>query len=125
MPMEMNNASAEQATFCPYCGSELVDPAEGKFCNACGKEVPVLARGKKPVDYQSSLTVFGWPLVHIALGPDPKTRKPGVARGLIAIGDIAIGGIAAGGVCIGGIALGGVGLGMVSFGGVAIGGFHR
>ncbi|MEM7455937.1 MAG: zinc ribbon domain-containing protein [Planctomycetota bacterium] len=118
----MNQTSAESAfAFCPFCGSEITDPAEGKFCNACGKEIPATVTRPRTIDYKSRLTVFGWPIIHVRMGPEPGTNRPGVAKGLIAIGDIAIGGFAVGGVSIGGIALGGVGIGMVSFAGVAVG----
>ena len=42
--------------------------------------------------YQSTLKVFGWPLLSVALGPDLAANEGrGVARGVVAIGDIAIG----------------------------------
>jgi hypothetical protein len=82
---------------------------------------------------RSSKTLFGLPLLDIAIGPDPaKGQVRGHARGIIAIGDIAtgwlaIGGIACGIVAVGGLAAGGlciagVGIGLAVLGGVAAGG---
>lgn len=72
--------------------------------------------------YQSSVTVLGLPLVHVAMGPNRKGGGPrGVAKGFIAVGDVAFGMIAVGGVAVGGIALGGMALGGVALGGAAVG----
>ena len=83
---------------------------------------PVRAR---TVRYSSSFTLFGWPLVSIAFGPEignSSGQTIGCARGIIAIGDIAIGGIAIGGIAGGGIAIGGISCGGLALGGVALGG---
>ena len=72
-------------------------------------------------DYRSQTELFGWPLLHIATGIDPKTGRKRVAKGIIAIGDVAVGGIAIGGAAIGVFASGGAALGIFSFGGAAVG----
>jgi hypothetical protein len=42
--------------------------------------------------YQSKLTLWGVPLVSIAIGPDIASGQArGVARGVVAIGDVALG----------------------------------
>jgi hypothetical protein len=73
--------------------------------------------------YQSSATLLGVPLVHIATGEvvDGRYRR-GVATGWFAIGDIAFGIlIACGGVTVGGIGVGGIALGLLPIGGLALG----
>ena len=55
------------------------------------------------------MRIGNWPLLSIALGPDPQTNEGrGFARGIIAIGDIAFGFVALGGISFGGITIGGV-----------------
>jgi hypothetical protein len=82
--------------------------------------------------WQSSATILEYPLLSIAVGPDPsKNEIRGHARGVIAIGDmatgvIAVGGLACGlvalgGLAVGGIVLGGGALGLLALGGLAIG----
>lgn len=73
-------------------------------------------------EYRSGVEILGWPLIHIAQGIDPETRRRRVAKGIIAMGDIAVGGLAMGGLAFGGIAIGGVGIGALSLGGLAVGG---
>jgi predicted Ser/Thr protein kinase len=85
-----------------------------------GKMPPAVLR-RFGYEYRSKITLFGWPLIHIATGMDPMTGRKRIAKGIIALGDMAIGGIAFGGCAIGGISLGGVSLGLFSFGGMAIG----
>ena len=69
----------------------------------------------------SQATLFGLPLVSIAIGPDPdQGESRGHARGIIAIGDIATGVLAVGGVARGGFAIGGVALGVIALGGCAL-----
>ena len=72
-------------------------------------------------DYRSKTELFGWPLIHVATGIDPKTGRKRVAKGVIAIGDAAIGGIAIGGAAIGVFACGGAAVGLFSFAGAAVG----
>jgi len=77
---------------------------------------------RKTVRYRSKAALFGWPLVSIAIGPDPDNHESrGIARGIIAIGDFACGLIAIGGISGGGIAIGGVSAGLLGIGGVSLG----
>jgi RNA polymerase sigma factor (sigma-70 family) len=94
--------------------------------------------------YRSRLTLFGLPLLDVNVSnPLPQgERRPGVARGWIAVGDdarglllavggrarglIAFGGVAMGGFCFGGvavglIAVGGLGVGVLGIGGLGVG----
>jgi predicted Ser/Thr protein kinase len=78
-------------------------------------------------EYISSRKIFGWPLLHVAMGYDPATGKKRIAKGIFAVGDVAIGVVAMGGTAIGGLCLGGLTLGVFGFGGlsfalIAIGG---
>jgi len=84
------------------------------------------------LEYRSSSTLLGLPLVHVIRGP----RRPGeplrVAKGWIASGDVAVGFVAAGPVAFGAVALGGLACGglfawgglagalLLAFGGVAL-----
>ena len=84
-------------------------------------------------DYRSSMTISGWPLLHVCGGIDPRTLRLRVAKGVIAIGDIAVGVLAIGGLACGLFTVGGASLGLpaavggaavglgVSIGGVAVG----
>jgi len=111
----------------PYCGNcnyQLKGLTESSKCPECGKPlVEVLQRGPVALPgkrYTSPTTVFGLPLVSVALGPAEGERR-GHARGIIAIGDVATGWFALGGIARGIIAIGGMALGIVSFGGMSIG----
>lgn len=76
------------------------------------------------VRYSSSWSVFGWPVLAIAQGPDPAHQETrGHAKGLIAIGDTAMGILAVGGVARGIIAIGGIGVGLITISGVGLGAF--
>jgi hypothetical protein len=74
------------------------------------------------MEYKSTATLLGLPLIHVAIGPSEGRRsKRGLARGWLAVGDIAFGVIgAAGGAAFGGIALGGIGVGLISLSGLAV-----
>ena len=73
-------------------------------------------------EYKSSITIGGWPLLHIAGGYDPRTLQPRIARGVIAIGNVAVGVLAIGGVACGLITIGGASIGLLgAIGGAAIG----
>ena len=87
----------------------------------------------RSIRYRSAGTWMGWPVVDVALGPDPaRGESRGSARGVIAVGDtalglVAVGGSARGEIAVGGLALGGVCCGdvcagVVSLGGIALGG---
>jgi hypothetical protein len=75
------------------------------------------------MNYQSSVTLLGLPLVHVAIGPpegSPGVR--GIAKGWIAVGDIAFGVVfALGGLAFGGLSVGGLSVGVVALAGVSIG----
>jgi hypothetical protein len=75
------------------------------------------------MNYKSPVSVFGLPLVHVAIGPSegsPGVR--GVAKGWIAIGDIAFGVLfALGGLAVGGLSVGGLSIGVLALGGLSIG----
>ena len=75
------------------------------------------------MEYRSSATFLGLPLVHVATGGLVDGRyKRGVATAWFAVGDIAIGVlIACGGVALGGISLGGAAIGLLPIGGLALG----
>jgi predicted RNA-binding Zn-ribbon protein involved in translation (DUF1610 family) len=116
----------KNAPFCSHCGYVLKGLTESSKCPECGKPlVEVLTRpsqafmnaGKR---YKSRATLFGWPVVHVALGPKDGELR-GHAKGIIAIGDIATGGIAIGGFARGVVAVGGMALGLFSMGGLAVG----
>jgi ribosomal protein L34E len=111
---------------CSNCGYPLRGVTNSSVCPECGKPlVDVLVR--KPTEntqgykrFRSDFTIFGFPLVDIAYGPDPGERA-GHAKGVIALGDNAIGLIAIGGFARGGLAIGGFAFGIVAFGGFAFG----
>ncbi len=74
-----------------------------------------------PVEYRSTWTLLGLPLVHFRLG-NPVGTKSRPALGWIAVGDVAVGGLFAfGGVALAPISMGGIAVGLLSFGGAALG----
>lgn len=72
-------------------------------------------------EYRSRATLFGWPLIHVVQGSDPRTGRVKVARGIIAVGGVSLGVVAVGGVAAGGLVFGGVGMGLLAIGGMAVG----
>jgi hypothetical protein len=77
---------------------------------------------RSPIRWSSSAKFLEYPLVAIAVGPDPAANEVrGHARGVIAIGDMATGFVAIAGIARGGIAIGGLAIGGIAFGGCAIG----
>ena len=111
--------------YCSNCGYVLAGLTDSSKCPECGKPiVEVLTRpsdmpnfGKR---YRSKATLFGLPVIDIAVGPKNGERY-GKAKGIIAIGDIATGGIAIGGLARGIVAVGGVSIGICAFSGLSIG----
>ena len=119
-------AAAYGEPYCNHCGYRLTGLVESSKCPECGRPlVEVLARrGSQQAQggrrYRSRTTIFGLPLVHVALGPG-EGKLRGQARGIIAIGDVATGVLAIGGFARGVIAFGGLALGLVGFGGLGVG----
>jgi len=79
------------------------------------------ASRKMSYEYRSKATLFGWPLLHMAMGVDPATGRKRSARGVIALGSSARGVIAFGDTAVGVIACGIFGYGIVSISVVAVG----
>lgn len=74
---------------CRECGKEVSSDAFS--CPACGAPRPTARVWKGfGIDWKSRTTLFGIPLVHVAIGFDAR-RRPKVARGIIAIGQFAVG----------------------------------
>ena len=75
------------------------------------------------MNYQTKLSLFGLPFVHIATGKKDNGRyERGIAKGWIAIGDISFGVIlSVGAVAFGGVAVGGLAVGILSLAGLAVG----
>ncbi len=108
--------------YCSNCSYNLTGLTESSKCPECGKPfVEVLMRdvhrGRR---YKSKITLFGLPLLHIALGP-AEDGPHGRAKGIVAIGDVAKGFIALGGRATGVVAFGGLAIGLFSIGGLAVG----
>lgn len=116
------------------CGHQLTGCVDSSKCPECGRPiVEVLTRsgGKWGKRYRSRTTLWGLPLVDIAMGATA-TERFGRAKGVFAIGDqatglVAVGGqarglVAAGGMAIGGVTIGGMSCGVIgAWGGLAIG----
>ncbi len=127
--------------YCSNCGYVLTGLTDASRCPECGRPlVEVLTREPfkrfgRAIRYRSQASLFGVPVIDVALGPMPERgQSRGVAKGIIALGDVAIGGIAVGnisvgivsvgGLAVGGSAVGGMALGALNaLGGMAIGGF--
>lgn len=113
------------APYCNHCGYDLSNLTESSKCPECGRPlVEVLTRGPAFLEsgkrYRSKATLFGLPVIDVALGPKNGEMR-GRAKGFIAIGDVATGVLAMGGIARGVVALGGVAIGGFSFGGFSFG----
>jgi hypothetical protein len=108
--------------YCGACGYRLSGCVDSAKCPECGRPiVEVLTRGGQwGRRFRSRTTLFGWPIVDIAMGPGPGERI-GKARGIIAIGDSAVGMLAIGGFARGIVACGGMSIGLFTMGGLTIG----
>jgi RNA polymerase subunit RPABC4/transcription elongation factor Spt4 len=74
---------------CRECGHEVSPSA--RVCPQCGAPRPGNPEWRGTgIDWQSSQTFLGYPLIHVAFGKDPRGRWR-VARGIIAIGQFAVG----------------------------------
>jgi hypothetical protein len=122
----MNSEGRDRsAPYCNNCGYDLSNLTESSKCPECGRPlVEVLTRGPSILEsgkrYRSKATLFGWPVIDVALGPKDGELR-GHAKGIIAIGDIATGGIAFGGLARGVVAVGGAAFGAFSLGGLSFG----
>ena len=79
------------------------------------------ASRKLSYEYRSKATLFGLPLLHMAIGVNPATGRQRSARGIIALGSAPRGVIAFGDVAVGVVACGIVSFGVVSISVVAVG----
>src|SRR5688500_10748883 len=111
--------------YCSNCGYVLAGLTDSSKCPECGK--PIVEVLTRPTDmpnfgkrYRSKATLFGFPVIEIAVGPKNGERY-GKAKGIIAIGDVATGGIAVGGMSFGVVAIGGMSIGGCTVGGLSIG----
>ncbi len=83
---------------------------------------PEISR-KLSYEYRSKATLFGWPLLHVAIGVNPATGRKRSARAIIAVGTAPRGIIAFGDEAVGVIACGIFGYGVISFSVIAVGVF--
>jgi hypothetical protein len=86
--------------------------------------------GPRSIEYRSSWTLLGWPLIHIQFGGAASQRL--AAKGWIACGNVAygilfacggraVGAVSLGGIAVGGVAIGGCSVGLLTYGGMAFG----
>ncbi len=77
---------------CPECKKEV--STEAGTCPHCGYPLKPMVTGFRRrfgFQWKSHAEVFGWPLIHVAIGRDPTTGKLFVAKGVIAIGQFGFG----------------------------------
>jgi len=79
---ECDTKISEKATTCPKCGYPLRTESRAVGYNL----IPWLG-----YEWKSKTTVFGLPLVHIAIGRNRETGQLMLAKGIIAIGQFAVG----------------------------------
>jgi predicted RNA-binding Zn-ribbon protein involved in translation (DUF1610 family) len=108
--------------YCGACGHRLTGLVDSSKCPECGRPIiDVLTRaGKLGTRYRSQTTLFGLPLIDVALG-GTHNESTGSARGVFAVGDSAKGFVAMGGKATGIVALGGRAVGVFSVGGISFG----
>jgi len=109
------------------CHECVAQEAPRLVCRACAARGSAIGSGwygwyGYGYEYKSSITIGGWPLVHVSSGVDPVTMRLRVAKGVVAIGNVAIGGLAIGGLACGLFTLGGASIGLLAaVGGAALG----
>ena len=81
---------------CPECSARISDKAA--TCPKCGHPMQPMTdltrmtrRFLWGFEWKSKTKVFGWPLIHIAIGRNKETGKLMAAKGIIAIGQFGIG----------------------------------
>ncbi len=81
---------------CPECGERISEKAVS--CPKCGNPIkpmadltPLTRRFMRGYEWKSKAEIFGWPLIHIAVGRNKETGRLLVAKGIIAIGQFGIG----------------------------------
>jgi len=115
------HGGTEAIGVCGVCGRGIcrecvLTDAPRLMCRACADSTLY------GYEYKSELSIGSLPLVHICTGVDPVTRRPRVAKGVIAIGNLAMGVFAMGGLAVGLFSLGGLSLGLLAaLGGAAVG----
>lgn len=94
--MDVTKASYGSIT-CPICGGLILKGQND--CPSCGapfvlgKQASGILRhagGGTGYEYKSTFTIYGWPLIHVAFGRDPRGGFR-VAKGVIAVGQFGIG----------------------------------
>ncbi len=81
---------------CPECNADVSEKAVA--CPQCGHPLAAMADLTRMArmafwgyEWKTKTEIFGWPLIHVAVGRSKKTGKLLVAKGIIAIGQFAIG----------------------------------
>ncbi|MFC1712890.1 hypothetical protein ACFL6S_04430 [Candidatus Poribacteria bacterium] len=81
---------------CPECSARISDKAAA--CPKCGNPMKPVAdltlvtrRLMRGYEWKSKTEIFGWPLIHIAVGRNKETGRLMMAKGIIAIGQFGIG----------------------------------
>jgi len=93
---------------CPECRASMSEKAV--TCPKCGHPMKPLAnlervarRYWRGYEWKTKAQIFGWPLIHIAIGRNGETGRLMVAKGIIAIGQFGIGVLFGLGQFVGGI----------------------